>query len=129
MRLEHINMTVNNIEQSYAFYAQLFDFKQRWAGTGSGKKGPVRAIHIGDDTTYLSLFEAENPGQAPADYGSTGINHLAFEVDNLQPLRGRLAAMGVLLHLDENYEPGQRIYFYDPNGVEVELVCYQRQAR
>lgn len=126
MQLEHINITVNNIERSSAFYSELFDFRQRWEGIASGEKGPVRAIHIGNDDTYLALFAAENPVRTPADYGSTGINHFAYKVADLKPLRERLLAMDVDIHMDEHYEPGERIYFYDPDGVEVELVCYNK---
>ena len=124
MRLEHVNITVNDIERSRRFYAELFGFETRWEGSATGSEGPVKAVHMGTGDTYLSLFEAETGGRAPADYGAPGLNHFGLQVDDLAPYRQRLASMGIELHLDEHYEPGERIYFYDPSGVEIELVTY-----
>lgn len=31
---------------------------------------------------------------------------------------------GEVIHLEGHYEPGERMYFYDPDGVEIELVSY-----
>lgn len=124
MRLEHVNITVNDIEQSRRFYADLFGFTTRWEGHASGRAGPIKAVHMGTADIYVSLFEAEDEGRAPADYAAAGLNHFALQVDALEPYRERLAEMGVTVHLDEHYEPGERIYFYDPSGVEIELVAY-----
>ena len=81
-------------------------------------------IHIGDDRTYLSLFEAGQESRAPANYAVTGFNHLGFEVDDLAAYRKTLVDMGVDIKGEENYEPGRRLYFYDPDGIEIELVEY-----
>ena len=124
MRLEHVNITVNDIEESRRFYTELFGFETRWEGAATGREGPVKAVHLGTGDTYLSLFEAEEDARAPADYSVAGLNHFGLQVEDLAPYRERLAAMGVNLHLDEHYEPGERIYFYDPSGVEIELITY-----
>ncbi len=124
MRMEHANITVRNIDRSVDFYHQLFGFNTRWSGTANGSEGPVRAVHIGSEDTYLSLFEADSEGEVASAYGRPGFNHLGFEVADLGPYRNALAALGVRVHLEQDYEPGERIYFFDPDGVEVELVCY-----
>ncbi len=125
MRMEHSNITVNNVDDSYAFYREILGFEKRWEGQASGDKGPVRAVHVGTGDTYLSLFEAEQAGRAPRGYGSVGVNHLAFEVDDLAVFRRRLNERGIEIHLEADYEPGERIYFMDPDGVEIELVSYK----
>ena len=121
MRIEHVNMTVSNVAASADFYRQVFGFETRWEGlTGSG----LRAIHLGTDDSYLSLFEARGPGSAPADYGSVGFNHLGFVVEDLDAYRGTLDRMGVAVQVPEDYDPGRRLYFFDPDGIEIELVEY-----
>ena len=121
MRIEHANITVNNVEASAAFYLQLMGGRVRWEGTtSSGRK----AAHIGDDRTYLSLFESVEKRPAPEGYGVTGFNHLGFEVDDLGAYRKTLVEMGVEIKGEEDYEPGRRLYFYDPDGIEIELVEY-----
>ena len=49
-------------------------------------------------------------------------------VDDLDDKRKRLAKWGIDTHLEGDYEPGRRLYFYDPNGLEVELVEYSADA-
>lgn len=124
IKIEHINMTVLNLENSFAFYQRLFGFKKRWEGMAIGEVGEVRAWHIGTSDFYLALFEAEEQGTAPSNYGVAGVNHIAIEVDDLMPYRTKLAEMNVPIHLEGNYEPGERIYFVDPDGIEIELVKY-----
>ena len=121
MRIEHANITVSNVNASVAFYQKLFGARIRWEGTNSSGN---RAAHVGLDDTYLSLFEADASGRAPAGYGEVGFNHLGFEVDSLDEFRARLGDLGVEPTEVEPYEPGQRLYFFDPDGNEVELVQY-----
>lgn len=124
MRIEHLNITVSNLERSYDFYHKLFGFYKRWEGVAIGEVGEVRAWHLGNDKTYLALFEAEKPGDAISDYGTPGVNHFCFEVDDLSQYRKTLDEMNINIHLEANYEPGERIYFVDPDGIEIELVQY-----
>ena len=127
MKLEHANITVTNVDQSLAFYSALFDFSVRWSGEVPGELQPtIRAMHIGNKDTYLALFEAEKTGRAPLDYTGCGLNHIGFVVDDIEPYRQRLKELEVNIHFEPNYEPGKRIYFYDPDGVEIELVAYAR---
>lgn len=121
MRIEHANITVNDVEASVAFYLQLMGGRVRWEGTNSNGR---KAAHIGDDRTYLSLFESAETSRAPEGYGVTGFNHLGFEVDDLNAYRRTLDEMGVEIKAEEDYEPGRRLYFYDPDGIEIELVEY-----
>ncbi len=121
MRIEHANITVSNIEASVDFYLRLFGGRVRWEGlNGAGR----RAAHIGDESTYLSLFEAAAPGRAVEDYDAVGFNHLGFEVEDIEPYRERLWTMGVPVNDPEPYDPGVRLYCYDPDGIEIELVAY-----
>ena len=125
MHLEHVNLTVNSVPRSIDFYRNLLNLDLRWEGTnGSGR----RAAHIGDDRSYLALFEAAEPSQAVEDYSRTGLNHIGFVVDDLDEMKARLIRLGVEPHQEEDYEPGKRLYFYDLNGIEVELVEYPQSA-
>jgi catechol 2,3-dioxygenase-like lactoylglutathione lyase family enzyme len=56
------------------------------------------------------------------------LNHFGWVVDDLDAARQRLAVLNVRPHYEANYEPGRRLYFYDPDGLEVELVEYDKQA-
>ena len=121
MRLEHVNLAVSDLDRSIAFYCELLDLSVRW-------KGPIDeeriGAHVGDERSYIALFEAATAGTVALDYGRPGINHFGFVVDDLDESRRRVEALGATVHREADYEPGRRIYFLDPDGHEVELVEY-----
>jgi len=123
MFLEHVNLTVKDLNRSINFYRDLLGLKIRWQGkTADGKL----AVHIGDEKCYLALFQAPNASQmGERNYDEVGFNHFGFVVDDLNALRQKLIDQGITPHLEADYEPGKRLYFIDPDGFEVELVEYE----
>ena len=121
MLIEHVNLTVSDLDRSIAFYCDLLDLQVRWKGPIDGER---LGAHVGDDRSYLALFQAAADGPVEQDYGRPGINHFGFVVDDLEETRRRLGRLGATVHFEPVYEPGRRIYFRDPDGIEVELVQY-----
>lgn len=121
MHLEHVNMTVSDLDRSVDFYREVFGFTERWRGE---RQTGDHAVHLGLDHFYLALFQGREDGRAPNDYDTVGFNHFGIVVDDLGPIRERLAAAGGHVHLEGDYDPGERIYFFDPDGHEVEVVSY-----
>lgn len=121
MMLEHVNFTVSDLDRSVGFYRELLDLDVRWKGKTSDGRD---AAHVGDDRHYLAIFQSAGPGRAENDYATVGINHFGFVVDSLDAAKKRLASMGVRIKAEMDYEPGRRLYFFDPDGIEVELVEY-----
>lgn len=120
MFIEHVNITVSDLQKSIDFYSKLFGFELRWRNA----PGDEPAAHVGDRNSYIAMFEAPQPGRADADYDRVGLNHFGLVVEDLERFRTRLREMGVEPHLERDYDPGVRLYFYDPDGIEVELVEY-----
>jgi catechol 2,3-dioxygenase-like lactoylglutathione lyase family enzyme len=125
MFLEHVNMSVADLEHTIAFYQQLLGLKVRWRGT---TPSGLEAAHVGDERNYLALFEIGERERKEADYEELGLNHFGFVVDDLDDAKHKLAALNVAPTMEADYEPGRRLYFLDPNGVEVELVQYSSQS-
>src|SRR4051812_45396622 len=121
MLIEHVNLTVSDLDRSIAFYCDLLDVPVRWKGPIDGER---LGAHVGDERCYLALFQAAGEGVVEHDYSRPGINHFGFVVDALDDARQRLARLGGTVHFEPDYEPGRRIYFLDPDGHEVELVQY-----
>ena len=120
MRLEHVNLTVGDLERSIRFYTELFGLRVRWQGTTSSG---TPAAHVGDDDSYLAFFEGR--GASPAwNYGAVGYNHMGFVVEDLDAAKARVIELGGEVHGEDEYDPGRRLYFTDPDGFEVELVEY-----
>jgi catechol 2,3-dioxygenase-like lactoylglutathione lyase family enzyme len=121
MKLEHVNLTVADLDRSVAFYRHLLDWDVRW----EGQSLHGRAAHVGDDDTYLALFEVPDRTRGTgAAYDHVGFNHVGFVVDDLDDARDRLRVAGAEITSEMDYDPGVHVYFLDPDGYEVELVAY-----
>jgi catechol 2,3-dioxygenase-like lactoylglutathione lyase family enzyme len=127
VRLEHANLNVRDVEAMIRFLKTAFpEFRVRGEGICHG----TRWVHVGTDDTYIVL----NPTKPDAQRhwvpyrGEAGVNHLAYEVDDAESLRGRLAAAGYRESTPPNSHPHRkRVYFYDPEGNDWEFVQYFSQ--
>ena len=52
------------------------------------------------------------------------LNHIGVEVDSLDAVEAKVVAAGLTPFGHDNYEPGRRFYFLDPDGIEFEVVSY-----
>ncbi len=89
-RLEHANLTVHDIEGMLRFLQTAFpEFQVR--GEGRSNDGS-RWVHIGTNETYIALSPAKAKPENPwTPYrGLPGVNHLAYEVDNVEALCQRM---------------------------------------
>ncbi len=121
--LEHVNLTVSDPQQRAALLSRIFDWHIRWQGDAmNGGK----TVHVGDDQQYLALYTPKK-----TESGATGsatvpgsFNHVALQVEDLDEIEQRVKAEGLTAFNHGNYEPGRRFYFYDPDGIEFEVVEY-----
>jgi len=126
MFLDHANISVVDLEESIALYQDLLGWRVRWRGkTTFGKP----AAHVGDDEQYIGLIQVPSDDEQRPDYSRPGLNHFGIVVGNLEEAREKLAKWGISPHNEPEYEPGRRLYFFDPNGVEVELIEYDEDSR
>ncbi len=125
VRLEHANLSVRDVEEMLRFLRTAFpEFRVR--GEGKNPRG-LRWVHLGTDETYIALNEVTMPPPTTRTlYGDTpGVNHLAYEVDDVEALRHRLAAAGYQDSTVPNAHPyRKRVYFNDREGNDWEFVEY-----
>lgn len=123
--LEHVNVTVADPKTSAALLQDLFDWQIRWEGHTANDG---YTIHIGTKDCYVALYSGQNakPGDGhAADYGIQGyVNHIGVVVADLAQAEARVRAAGLVPGEIMNYEPGQRFYFREDNGLEIEVVSY-----
>jgi catechol 2,3-dioxygenase-like lactoylglutathione lyase family enzyme len=121
VRLEHANLSVNDIDAMIAFLRVAFpSFRVRQDGT---REDGERWVHVGADDTYIALFQAKR--RHVSDFRGQPLNHLGYEVDDVEAVRRRLLAAGYRENLQPNAHPyRKRVYFYDPEGNEWEFVQY-----
>ena len=128
VRLEHANRGVRDIEGMISCLQTAFpEFQVR--GEGISHDG-TRWVHIGTDETYIALggASAEPANRWTPYHGLPGVNHLAYEVDDVEALRGRMKSAGYRDSTPPNAHPyRKRVYFYDPEGNDWEFVQYLSQ--
>ena len=125
VRLEHANLIVRDIDATILFLRTAFpEYRIRFDGTNP--RGG-RWVHIGTDDCYIALTQATaEPEQRWTPYvGLPGVNHLAFEVDDIVSLRERLKSAGYQDSTVPNNHPyRKRVYFHDRDGNDWEFVQY-----
>lgn len=121
--LEHVNLTVTDIDATAAWMCDLFGWHVRWKGD-SIHGG--QSLHVGSDTDYLALYTpARRPAKASESYFTVGgLNHIAVVVEDLAAMKKKVTDAGFTPGNFADYEPGQRFYFRDHDGVEFEIVQY-----
>ena len=122
VRLEHANLSVNDIDAIIRFLQSAFpEFRIR---DDVRESDGSRWVHVGTDDTYIALNQAK--GQHIAKPKGSPLNHLAYEVTNVEAVRSRLDNAGYQENtMVPNAHPyRKRLYFYDPEGNEWEFVQY-----
>ena len=119
-RIEHVNLTVTDIERSAELFEKLLGWRQRWRGA-SMHGGET--IHVGEENTYLALYtdRKEPAGQKKG----RPMNHVGLLVDDLDGAEQVIVEAGLEPWGHDDYEPGRRFYFYDWDGIEFEVVSYE----
>jgi lactoylglutathione lyase len=138
--LQHVGLTVADLDRSIAFYSELFDIQVhgpwlregRRVGEITGYPGcSVRQcfLSFGRNDQILELLEyvGGGPPILPAN-GSAGAAHFAVEIDDdLDALYENLLAEGhrfVSAPMTTSPHPlfhGRIVYLIDPDGFRIEL--------
>lgn len=119
-RIEHVNISVRDPERTAGLMAALFGWGERWRGPSASGGW---TIHVGTDTDYLALYTGADVPAAAFQKGEP-LNHLGLEVEDLAATEARVAAAGLQPFNHGDYAPGRRFYFFDPDGIEYEVVSY-----
>lgn len=116
-KLEHVNITIPNLDETVAWMKDVFGWHIRWEG--EAMNGAGRTLHIGTDESYVALYQPYT--SHPLNTGC--LNHIAVVVDDIDAAeRAVKAYFEPTSHAD--YEPGKRFYFMDSAGLEFEVVSY-----
>lgn len=123
-RIEHVNVNVTDPERAAKLMEALFSWHVRW-------RGPSRdggyTIHVGSNDHYIALHTGRDVVYTAEDFAKgRPFNHIGVEVDDLDATEARVIAAGLTPFSHDDYDPGRRFYFLDPDGIEYEVVSYRR---
>ena len=121
-KLEHVNITVSDPQRSADLLRDLFGWHIRWEGPSMSGG---HTIHVGTDDQYVALYSnPEVQAASPTFNKGEPMNHIAMKVDDLEAIHTKVKAAGLEVDEIDAYEPGRRFYFFDWNGIELEVVSY-----
>ena len=118
--IDHVALSVRDIEQSARWYVDVLGFEHRWPGMWGGVP-----TFIGKGTTALALFPSRGSGAETSRYGARML-HLAFRATRAAFLaaQGALQERGIAFEF-QDHEISHSIYFRDPDGHELEITTYE----
>ncbi|MCW5646618.1 MAG: VOC family protein [Sphingopyxis sp.] len=125
--IEHVNITVSDPDRTATLLSAIFGWNERWRGPA---RDGGRTIHLGSDAAYVALYTGPDGQHSGIRYPKgEPLNHVGVQVDDLDAVEARVVAAGLAPFNHADYEPGRRFYFFDPDGIEYEVVSYSGPAR
>ena len=140
-KIDHINISVTDLEISKRFFIDLLGFELDKEGELEGEwidrvvglenvKAKYSKLILPGAETCMELIQYYRPvGDKDPKSGVSnqiGFRHIAFEVENIEMVYGRLKAAGVKMFSElQVYNQGKKLcYFAGPDDVILELAEY-----
>jgi catechol 2,3-dioxygenase-like lactoylglutathione lyase family enzyme len=119
--IDHVALAVRDIERSAKWYADVLGFERLHVGRWNGVP-----TFIGKGHTGIALFPVRGENVEPAGRGRIKMLHLAFRADrkNFLAAQEELKGRGIRFEF-QDHEISHSIYFYDPDGHELEITTYE----
>jgi glyoxylase I family protein len=127
--VHHVDLVVSSIERSLSFYRDLLG-PLGWHRISevAGERGET-IWYLGGPGTGIGLRAAQSQREQPFDRYEIGLHHLCFEAFSRRVVDERaewLRGQGVEIESGPKeywYQPGYyAVFFYDPDGIKLEIV-------
>ena len=118
MRYLHTMVRVSNLEQSLDFYCNKLGLKEvRRMEHQAGRFTLVFVAPVGQEDCAIELTYNWDPEQYT---GGRNFGHVAYEVDDIYALCGKLMKAGVTIHRPPR--DGRMAFIRSPDDISVELL-------
>jgi glyoxylase I family protein len=129
MSVQHVDLVVSSIERSLPFYRDLLaPLGFHRIGEVEGERGET-IWYLSGAVSAIGLREAQTPSEGPYDRYRVGLHHLALEAHSRGAVNERAAWLrdqGAEIESGPEeyaYLPGYyAVFFYDPDGMKLEIV-------
>ena len=135
MGIHHVDLVVSSIERSLPFYRELLG-PLGWHGISEveGERGET-IYYLWGPGTGIGVREALSERERPVDRYEVGLHHLCFEARSRAVVDERarwLRERGARIEsgpAEYTYQLGYyAVFFYDPDGIKLEIVHVPGQA-
>lgn len=119
-RIEHVNITVSDLDRSIALFEDVFGWHVRIRAM-HGVRGEF--AHIGSEEDYIALWA--DGGDYSGQSKGKPLNHVGLQVADLEAADAAVQRHGLETFSHGTYDPGpSSFYFFDWDGIEFEVVSY-----
>jgi len=122
IKLDHINLTVIDLNESITWYQNLFEFQLK-EGELTNLTEPWAII--GKDDSMLCLYEDKNLKSAAeaGDGPFHRVYHFGIRIDDREAWEEKLRSTGVKVRYGGAYQYPRSVSWYisDPSGHEIEV--------
>ena len=133
--VHHVDLVVSSIERSLPFYRDLLaPLGYHGISEVEGERGET-IYYLWGPAASIGLREAQSPSRAPYDRYAIGLHHLAVDAASRAAVDERaewLRATGAEIESGPQeyvYSLGYyAVFFYDPDGLKLEIVHVPRHA-
>ena len=117
----HIAIICSDYEKAKAFYMDKLGFQLIREVYREAQKDYLRMLRLGD--TVLELFIRPDAPQRVTNPEAMGLRHLAFHVEDIEPVVAWLNGMGIETEpiREDKVNGGRFTFFRDPDGLPLEL--------
>jgi lactoylglutathione lyase len=121
-QFRYIGIRVTDLERSIGFYTKVLDMQVMGRAKIEQTKGETVSLKSEKDgfTLELNYYAKGSPYNTKYSAGE-GLDHLAFQVDNLDRALEEARLAGYKTILDMKAEGGRWAYIQDPDGNWIEL--------
>jgi lactoylglutathione lyase len=122
IRFAYVGIRVTNLQRSIDFYTKVLGMKVKGRGKINQTRGETVGLESEKDgfTLELNYYEKGSPFNTKYVVGE-GLDHLAFNVDNLDKAVEEAKKAGYKTILEMKADGGRWAYIEDPDGIWIEL--------
>ena len=121
-KFTYTGIRVKDLEKSIEFYTKVLEMKVTGRSKIAVAKGEIVNLASEDVGHYLELNYYSKGSKFATRYVSgEGLDHLAFQVEDLDDALGQAKKAGYPPVLEIKTEKSRWAYVVDPNGIYIEL--------
>jgi catechol 2,3-dioxygenase-like lactoylglutathione lyase family enzyme len=122
-KLIYTGIRVKNMDESIKFYTQVMGMTLRDRQSIDATSGEVAALTTGDGKHEIELNYYKEGSKYYEPYaGGQELDHLAFQVENLDEFLNEAKKLGHDVVLEIKTPTSRWAYIQDPNGIFIEIV-------